>query len=113
MGGCADRHTFSFGIANARPVLFADGELDAEGAAGLLERLEPMRSRHLYLDLGAATFLDVSILCVLLTLHRRQEGAGGSMTLRNVQPSHLRLFGVAGLAETLRIEIAPPSSVHA
>jgi anti-anti-sigma factor len=109
---CGDGHALSFGIADSTIVLFAEGELDVGAGAELLARLEPMRSRHLYLDLGAVTFIDVSILCALLTLHRHQESAGGSMTLRNVQPGHLRLLRVTGLAETLSVEIPPPTCVH-
>jgi anti-anti-sigma factor len=100
-----DGHAFHFGIANSSLVLFADGELDTDAAGDLLERLDPMRGRHLSLDLGAVTFIDASTLCVLVTVHRRQERAGGSMTLVNVQPSHLRLLRLTGLTEVLRIEL--------
>ena len=100
-----NRHAFHFGIANSSLVLFADGELDTDAAGDLLERLDPMRGRHLSLDLGAVTFIDASILCVFVTAHRRQERAGGSMTLVNVQPSHLRLLRLTGLTEVLRIDL--------
>jgi anti-anti-sigma factor len=106
-------HAFHFGIANSSLVLFADGELDTDAAGDLLERLDPMRARHLSLDLGAVTFLDASILCVLVTAHRRQESAGGSMTLVNVQPSHLRLLRLTGLTGVLRIELPFDSDVPA
>jgi anti-anti-sigma factor len=108
-----DGHAFHFGIAKSSLVLFADGELDTDAAGDLLERLDPMRGRHLSLDLGGVTFLDASILCVLVTAHRRQEAAGGSMTLVNVQPSHLRLLRVTGLTEVLRIELPLDADVPA
>jgi anti-anti-sigma factor len=105
MGLGTDRYAFSFGIADSSLVLFADGELDAEAAGDLLERLDTMRSRHVCLDLSAVTFIDVAILCALATAHRHHERAGGSITLRNVQPGHLRLLRLGGLTDLLRIEI--------
>jgi anti-anti-sigma factor len=94
-------------ILDSSLVVSASGELDLNAAPDLREFLEQFQGRHFVLDFASVTFVDSTILAVLVAFHRRHETAGGSMTLRGVRPTQLRLFELSGVSTTLRIE-APP-----
>lgn len=95
-------------ILDSSLVLTAAGELDLNAARDVRAFLEQFQGRHFIFDFDRVTFVDSTILAVLMAFHQRQEAAGGSMTLRHVQPTQRRLFELSGVSTTLRIE-APPA----
>jgi anti-sigma B factor antagonist len=83
-------------------VLTVQGELDAYTAPGLEDHISGLLNEHvgnLVLDLSQTGFLDSSGLRALLTVHRRLEGTGGRLELRNASEPVLRLLEITGLRE--------------
>jgi anti-sigma B factor antagonist len=83
-------------------VLTVQGELDAYTAPGLEDHISGLLNENvsdLVLDLSQTGFLDSSGLRALLTVHRRLEGTGGHLALRNASEPVLRLLEITGLRE--------------
>ncbi len=83
-------------------VLAVQGELDAYTAPGLEEHVAALLAdnvKQLVLDLSATAFLDSSGLRALLTVHRRVEAVGGTLTLRDSSEPVMRLLEITGLRE--------------
>jgi anti-sigma B factor antagonist len=78
------------------------GELDAYTAPGLEDHIERLRDDgvgRLTLDLSQTAFIDSSGLRALLTVHRKLEGSGGELELRDASEPVLRLLEITGLRE--------------
>ena len=83
-------------------MLGVQGELDAYTAPGLEEHVTALLGEgvtDLVLDLAATGFLDSSGYRALLTAHRRLEGGGGQLGLRNPSEPVLRLLEITGLRD--------------
>lgn len=83
-----------------------NGELDASSARLLDETVEWLRRdghRRITLDLDALTFLDCSVLSVLIRSHQTLRAAGGQLTLIRPTDAARRLFRLTGLDRELDI----------
>jgi anti-sigma B factor antagonist len=88
---------------DAFAVVSVAGDIDLETAAQLGDealRAAQQDSAHVVLDLGGVTFMDSSGLKVLISIQRRAELAGGSLSLVDVPRPVSRVLSVTGLAET-------------
>lgn len=86
-----------------------NGELDASSARLLDETVEWLRRdghRQITLDLDALTFLDCSVLGVLVRSHQALRAAGGQLTLIRPTEAARRLFRLTGLDRELDIRTA-------
>jgi anti-anti-sigma factor len=86
-----------------------NGELDASSARLLDETVEWLRRdghRQITLDLDALTFLDCSVLGVLVRSHQALRAAGGQLTLIRPTEAATRLFRLTGLDRELDIRTA-------
>lgn len=89
-----------------RAVVSVAGEVDLETASQLgdhaLAALQEV-SAHLVLDLTEVTFMDSTGLKVLLTIQRRAELAGGSMSVAGASRSVRKIFGLTGLDQAIEL----------
>jgi anti-anti-sigma factor len=65
--------------------------------------------RHLVLDFGNVEDINSSEICTLLSLHRKLETSGGSLTLDNVNPHLFGIFARIRLDRWLNIRPNEPS----
>ena len=78
------------------------GELDAYTAPSLEDHIEHLLGDgvgQLTLNLSQTGFLDSSGLRALLTVHRKLEGSGGRLELRDASEPVVRLLEITGLRE--------------
>jgi anti-sigma B factor antagonist len=90
-------------------VLAVQGELDAYTAPALEDHIAALlaeQTKELLLDLSQTAFLDSSGLRALLTVHRRLEGSGGRLELREASEPVLRLLEITGLREHFGVPAA-------
>ncbi len=89
------------------PELALEGELDLRAASELREALLEALSEsggHVALDMTALSFLDSTIISVLIMAKKRAEAAGGEVRLRNVSDRVKRTFSITGITELFSIE---------
>jgi anti-sigma B factor antagonist len=85
------------------------GELDDATAGFLHVRMCAVVAElpgDLSIDLGLLTFIDSTGLSLLVTLHKRVEALGATLTVVDPTPMARRLFQITGLDKILRIEPA-------
>ena len=84
------------------------GELDHHTAEELREQvtdvLENRAIRHIVLNLGQLTFMDISGLGVILGRYKQIKNVGGQMVVCAVSPAVKRLFDMSGLFKIIRVE---------
>lgn len=90
-----------------RLTIFLQGELDHHAIRqsisvieGLLEQYLP---RECALDLGGLSFMDSSGIALILKLHRRLSGSGGSAWVENAAAQPLRVLDASGIERIVRI----------
>lgn len=97
------------------PVVRASGELDILAAPDLRAALTgcpPGADPHLIVDLGGVTFLDSSVLGVLVGALRRARDRGGDLWLIAGQPSVLTVLRVTNLDRVMRVRRSLASVVE-
>ncbi|MFG3441406.1 STAS domain-containing protein [Nonomuraea sp. NPDC047897] len=100
----------SLRVSGDGPLLVVAGEVDAtnsEALARALERCRP-RGRHVTVDTGALTFVDLSGLRVLLLPAVPAEQRW--VRLRNVTPSQRRIIGLLGWCDVPEPDQWPETS---
>ena len=88
----------------AHVLVRAVGEWDLANAHILSQQLEQHARagrRFVRLDMSAVSFLDCTCLDVLVTAHRRQLAARGTLVLTGVTPRLMRLLRLARLDRVL------------
>lgn len=106
----------SFSVVEARDgshaaTLVVDGELDLACADELRATLEEQRlagRRYLRVDTSAVTFLDATVLGVLLEAHREFLARRGTLVLIGVTPRIHRLLRITGLDDVLFVADLSP-----
>ena len=81
-------------------VITASGELDLNAAPALRETLiglAELEQIDLIVDMGEATFVDSTVIGVLVARLRALQAAGGSLTLVCRNANVLRTFEIAGI----------------
>jgi anti-sigma B factor antagonist len=87
-------------------VVTASGELDLNAAPGLREmlvRLTELGRMHLVIDMGAATFVDSTVIGVLAGRLKKLREARGSLTIACENENVLRTFEIAGMERAFGI----------
>ena len=90
------------GRPDTMPQFVLSGEIDISNADSV--RVEGVclardaAPSPLVADLVGVTFIDSSGIAALISIHNAARAAGGSLVLRSMSPSVLRLFELAGLA---------------
>ena len=105
-------HTLDARIDSARigrgvHVVALGGEIDLHTAPRLDEELFGAigdGAERLLVDLGGATFVDSTVLGVLLRAHRRLDDRGGRLVIVSDDPRILRTLELTGLDRTLSVE---------
>jgi anti-sigma B factor antagonist len=88
------------------PVVSAGGELDllaAPGLARMLRRACGRRHPNLILDLSAATFIDSTILGVIVGVARTLENHGSSLVVVSGHPHIRRVLDLTGLVRVFPV----------
>jgi len=92
-------------------VLHPQGDLDIAAVPHLeaemrdvVDRLHP---ELLLVDLSGVSFLDCSIIGLLVRLHRCQSAHGGRLELRNAPASVRRLLAITGADAVLKVRMPP------
>jgi anti-sigma B factor antagonist len=83
------------------------GEIDLHTAPRLDEALFSAideGAHRVLVDLAATTFVDSTVLGILLRAHRRLDDAGGRLVVVSNDPRILRTFELTGLDRTLAVE---------
>jgi anti-sigma B factor antagonist len=78
-------------------VVTASGELDLNAAPALREQI------NLIVDMGEATFVDSTVIGVLVARLRALQAAGGSLTLVCRNANVLRTFEISGIERAFTI----------
>jgi anti-sigma B factor antagonist len=89
------------------PTVRLEGELDLRAATELREEILRALSDgggSVRLDMTRLSFLDSTIISVLIMAKRRAEQAGGEVTLRNVPARVKRVFSITGIDELFPTE---------
>ena len=105
-------HTLDARIDSARigrgvHVVALGGEIDLHTAPRLDEALFGAihdGAQRVLVDLAGTTFVDSTVLGVLLRAHRRLDDAGGRLVLVSNDPRILRTLELTGLDRTLAVE---------
>lgn len=105
-------HTLDARIDSARigrgvHVVALGGEIDLHTAPRLDEALFSAideGAHRVLVDLAATTFVDSTVLGILLRAHRRLDDAGGRLVVVSNDPRILRTFALTGLDRTLAVE---------
>jgi anti-sigma B factor antagonist len=105
-------HTLDARIDSARigrgvHVVALGGEIDLHTAPRLDEALFSAideGAHRVLVDLAATTFVDSTVLGILLRAHRRLDDAGGRLVVVSNDPRILRTFELTGLDRTLAVE---------
>jgi anti-sigma B factor antagonist len=111
-----ETHVSSAGIGVDGWIVSVSGELDLYTAPRLeaeLSRSTAEGRRAVVVDLAAATFIDSTVLGVLLAAQGRAHKAGGTLTLVSDDPRILRVFELTGLDRRFRIEPTLTQAVSA
>jgi anti-sigma B factor antagonist len=105
-------HTTEFQISSAAlgrgvQIVSLGGEVDAHTAQRLDEEIADAMedgARRVVVDLAGASFIDSTVVGVLLRAHQRLRGAEGQLVLVSDDPRILRVFELTGLDRRFRIE---------
>lgn len=105
-------HTLDARIDSARigrgvHVVALGGEIDLHTAPRLDEALFGAiheGAQRVLVDLAGTTFVDSTVLGVLLRAHRRLDDTGGRLVVVSNDPRILRTLEVTGLDRTLAVE---------
>ena len=91
------------------------GELDASSATDLRRVVGDLisRSAHVVLDMTGIRFLDCGGIGALVALSRAATGAGGALGLQGLDPRHVALLELFGLADRFGAGPAPPAPLVA
>jgi anti-sigma B factor antagonist len=95
-------------------VVALGGEIDLHTAPRLDEALFGAiheGAQRVLVDLAGTTFVDSTVLGVLLRAHRRLDDAGGRLVLVSNDPRILRTLELTGLDRTLAVESTLTESV--
>ena len=82
------------------------GELDLTGADELRARLRTVCEEYegrVILDLSELTFIDSTGLSILVEYHQKTRAAGGRLALVAPRPAVVRVLGITGLGEHLKV----------
>jgi anti-anti-sigma factor len=84
------------------------GEIDLRARAELVTAVSEATTegQRLVIDLSQTTFIDSTALKVLLEAWRSQKDAGQDLVLRAPAPQVVRTLEIAGLVDTLLIDLA-------
>ena len=112
--------TIDFRISSARlvggaHVVALGGEVDLHTAPQLGEELDAVAAdagRRVIVDLSGATFIDSTVLGVLLRALRRTRRDGGQLVLVSDDRRILRTFEITGLDRKFRIEATLTEAVE-
>ena len=102
----ASNYSIELSAEGDEAVVVARGELDLDAAPRVRHCLQVLHDRRLVLDLEGVTFLDSTIIGVLVAAQKAHSDDGGPLRLRGVQPRQMRVLKIAGVAEFLRAEQA-------
>jgi anti-anti-sigma factor len=105
-------HTLDARIDSARigrgvQVVALGGEIDLHTAPRLDEALFGAiddGAQRVLVDFAGTTFVDSTVLGVLLRAHRRLDGTGGRLVIVSNDPRILRTLELTGLDRTLTVE---------
>lgn len=89
------------------PELVLEGELDLRAASELREALLTELADGggtVRLDMAGLTFMDSTIISVLIMAKKRAESAGGEVRLSNMSERVRRIFSITGITELFSIE---------
>lgn len=87
-------------VAAGTATVVLDGEVDLACADALRTTLEQQRRagrRHVRVDTSAVTFIDATILGVLLDAHLEFLACGATLVLSDIAPRVERLLRITGL----------------
>jgi anti-sigma B factor antagonist len=87
-----------------------EGELDLAAAATLRGVLHGFgdQGKGVILDLSTTTFIDSTILGVLIGTARYFDGKPVSLVVRDPQPALMRVLAVTGVGAVLTVEVSQP-----
>lgn len=89
------------------PLVTLSGELDLRAATELREALLQAVAESdgtILLDMAELTFIDSTIISVLIMTKKRAEANGGIVRLRNVPDRVQRIFAITGIDELFPTE---------
>jgi anti-sigma B factor antagonist len=84
-------------------VVSVEGEADLHTAPQLDDLLKALESNHVIVDLTEATFVDSTMVSVLVAADQRLRTAGGQLVIAADNPSVARLFEMTGLDRVLAV----------
>jgi anti-sigma B factor antagonist len=85
-------------------ILTVEGELDLFSSPEFKQRLLRLidaGARHVIVDLSATSFVDSTVLGVLISSHRRLGLRGGRLVVAATHPSIRRVLDLTGVSELL------------
>lgn len=94
-------------LGSGAQIVSLGGEVDVHTAPRLdeeLARATRAGSRRVVVDLAGASFIDSTVVGVLLRAHERLGRDGGGLVLVSDDPRILRVFELTGLDRRLTIE---------
>lgn len=94
-------------LGSGAQIVSLGGEVDVHTAPRLdeeLARATGAGSRRVVVDLAGASFIDSTVVGVLLRAHERLGRDGGGLVLVSDDPRILRVFELTGLDRRLTIE---------
>ena len=83
--------------------LEVDGELDAATSTSLINAAAELGS-YIRLDLSGCTFMDSMGISAVITIKRKADDAGGSLSIVRPSKAVLRVLTISGLIDTFTIE---------
>lgn len=90
-------------------VITASGELDLAAAPAIRDAVEELTDRghaDIVIDMSGATFIDSTVIGMLVGRLRELRAAGGSIALVCAEPNVLRTLEVAGVERVFTIRPA-------
>src|SRR4051794_8905276 len=88
------------------PILRLAGDLDLAAAPQLRACLAQYPSHFITLDFSAVTFMDSTVIGVIVAAWHRVKAAGGELALRAVPLAQRHVLDLTGVSTVLRIEDA-------
>ena len=91
-------------------VVEVTGEIDLSARAELVTAIGQATTagQRLVIDMSRTTFIDSTALKALLEAWRSQNEAGRALVLREPSPEVVRTLEMAGLTDTLPVDLAAP-----
>ena len=103
--GSSQLQVFVSRVGSTTRVVMA-GELDGAAAVSLTEQFRQLTTElvgDLVVDVGLLTFIDSTGLSLLVSLHKKVQASGHSLTIADPTPMARRLFQITALDQVLTV----------